>query len=186
MLELDQWDTASSAASAARCIAAPSAISSNALLHLLEVAPGPVFPAEEWGRRVASGAQQLQRKNESKKHISQRVIGSSWALSSDEGGKVFKSAATTSTSSSPLAVHDCSRGTHRVFRSTVSTVSHAAQLPPDDDLLGRINAVNLEHVLGEIQTDRGNLHVDGSSCDSSNNDHPTALRVGARAPATTS
>src|SRR5262249_39749702 len=38
------------------------------------------------------------------------------------------------------------------------------------------NAVNLEHVLGEIQTDRGNLHVDGSSCDSSNNDHPTALR----------
>jgi hypothetical protein len=31
-------------------------------------------------------------------------------------------------------------------------------------------------VLGEIQTDRGNLHMDGSSCDSSNNDHPTALR----------
>jgi hypothetical protein len=31
-------------------------------------------------------------------------------------------------------------------------------------------------VLGEIQTDRGNLHVGGSSCDSSNNDHPTALR----------
>ena len=23
-------------------------------------------------------------------------------------------------------------------------------------------AVNLEHVLGDIQTDRGNLHVDGS------------------------
>jgi hypothetical protein len=43
----------------------------------------------------------------------------------------------------------------------------AAKLLPDDDLLGRINAVNLEHVLGEIQTDRGNLHVDGSSCDSS-------------------
>ena len=38
------------------------------------------------------------------------------------------------------------------------------------------NAVDLEHVLGEIQTDRGNLHVDGSSCDSSNNDHPTPLR----------
>ena len=30
-------------------------------------------------------------------------------------------------------------------------------MPPDDDLLGRINAVDLEHVLGEIQTDRGNL-----------------------------
>jgi hypothetical protein len=33
---------------------------------------------------------------------------------------------------------------------------------PDDDLLGRVNAVNLEHVLGDIQTDRGNLHVVGS------------------------
>jgi hypothetical protein len=32
----------------------------------------------------------------------------------------------------------------------------------DDDLLGRVDAVNLEYVLGEIQTDRGNLHVDGS------------------------
>jgi len=32
----------------------------------------------------------------------------------------------------------------------------------DDDLLGRINAVNLEYVLGDIQTDRANLHVDGS------------------------
>ncbi len=38
----------------------------------------------------------------------------------------------------------------------------AAELFPDDDLLGRVNAVNLEHVLGDIQTDRGNLHVDGS------------------------
>ena len=38
----------------------------------------------------------------------------------------------------------------------------AAKLLSDDDLLGRINAVNLEHVLGDIQTDRGNLHVDGS------------------------
>jgi len=47
------------------------------------------------------------------------------------------------------------------------------------------NAVDLEHVLGEIQTDRGNLHVDGSSCDSSNNDHPTALRCRERAPSTT-
>src|ERR1700751_1337499 len=38
----------------------------------------------------------------------------------------------------------------------------AAKLLSDDDLLGRANAVNLEHVLGDIQTDRGNLHVDGS------------------------
>jgi hypothetical protein len=32
----------------------------------------------------------------------------------------------------------------------------AAKLFPDDDRLGRVNAVNLEHVLGDIQTDRGN------------------------------
>src|SRR5665647_203734 len=38
----------------------------------------------------------------------------------------------------------------------------ATKLLSDDNLLGRINAVNLEHVLGDIQTDRGNLHVDGS------------------------
>ena len=38
----------------------------------------------------------------------------------------------------------------------------APKLLPDDDLLGRINTVNLEHVLGEIQTNRGDLHVDGS------------------------
>ena len=38
----------------------------------------------------------------------------------------------------------------------------AAELLSDDDLLGRIDAVNLEYVLGDIQTDRGNLHVDGS------------------------
>jgi hypothetical protein len=62
----------------------------------------------------------------------------------------------------------------------------AAELPPDDDLLGRINAEYLEHVLGEIQTNRGNLHVDAPSCDSSNNDHPMALRCRERAPFTTS
>jgi hypothetical protein len=28
------------------------------------------------------------------------------------------------------------------------------------------NAVNLEHVLGDIQTDCGNLHADGSLCES--------------------
>jgi hypothetical protein len=38
----------------------------------------------------------------------------------------------------------------------------APELFPDDDLFGRVDPVNLEHVLGDIQTDRGNLHVDGS------------------------
>src|ERR1700730_7877575 len=38
----------------------------------------------------------------------------------------------------------------------------APELLPDDDLLGRIDAVDLKHVLGDIQTDCGNLHVDGS------------------------
>src|SRR6266436_5479181 len=38
----------------------------------------------------------------------------------------------------------------------------AAKLLSDDDLLGRVNAVNLKHVLGDIQTDRGSLHVDDS------------------------
>src|SRR3954469_24171462 len=32
----------------------------------------------------------------------------------------------------------------------------------DPDVLGRVNAVDLEHVLRDVQTDRGNLHVDGS------------------------
>src|SRR6516164_1912304 len=38
----------------------------------------------------------------------------------------------------------------------------ASQLLPDNDLLLRIDAVDLEYVLGDIQTDRGNLHLDGS------------------------
>ena len=38
----------------------------------------------------------------------------------------------------------------------------APELLPNDDLFGRFDPVNLEHVLGDIQTDRGNLHVDGS------------------------
>ena len=38
----------------------------------------------------------------------------------------------------------------------------APQLLTNDDLFGRIDAVDPEHVLGDIQTDRGNLHVDGS------------------------
>jgi len=33
---------------------------------------------------------------------------------------------------------------------------------PDDDLFGRVDPVNLEHVLGDIQADRRNLHVEGS------------------------
>src|SRR5262249_16385026 len=36
------------------------------------------------------------------------------------------------------------------------------KLLPDNHLLGCIDAVDLEHVLSDIQTDRGNLHVDGS------------------------
>jgi len=38
----------------------------------------------------------------------------------------------------------------------------APELLPNDDFLGRIDPVNLKHVLGDIQTDRGNLHLDGS------------------------
>jgi hypothetical protein len=38
----------------------------------------------------------------------------------------------------------------------------AAKLLSDDDPLGHVDAVNLEHVLGYIQTDRSNLHGDGS------------------------
>ena len=36
------------------------------------------------------------------------------------------------------------------------------QLLANDDLLGRVNPVDLEHVLGDIQTDRCNLHGDRS------------------------
>jgi hypothetical protein len=48
--------------------------------------------------------------------------------------------------------------------SAAKTLHHltAAKLLPDNDLLGHIDAVDLKHVLGDIQTDRGNLHVDGS------------------------
>jgi len=35
-------------------------------------------------------------------------------------------------------------------------------VPPNDNLLDRIDAVDLKHVLGDIQTNRVNLHVDGS------------------------
>src|SRR5262249_13120662 len=69
-------------------------------------------------------------------------------------------------------------GGARFYPDHSASKNHLAtpELPPDGDLLGRINAVDLEHMLGEIQPHRGNLHVDGSSCDSSNYDHPTALQ----------
>jgi hypothetical protein len=38
----------------------------------------------------------------------------------------------------------------------------APKLLPNDYLLGRVDAVNLEHILGDIQTDRCNLHGDRS------------------------
>jgi len=34
------------------------------------------------------------------------------------------------------------------------------KLLPNDDLLGPVDPVNLEHVLGDIQTDCGDLHVE--------------------------
>jgi hypothetical protein len=43
----------------------------------------------------------------------------------------------------------------QTFEQTSRTAAASASL-------GRIDAVHLEHVLGDIQTDRGNLHVDGS------------------------
>jgi hypothetical protein len=46
------------------------------------------------------------------------------------------------------------------LRKTLSPT--AAKLFPDHDLLGRIDPMNLENVLRDIQTDRGNLNVDGS------------------------
>jgi hypothetical protein len=38
----------------------------------------------------------------------------------------------------------------------------APELLADDHLLLRVDAMNLKNALGDIQTDRGNLHVDGS------------------------
>jgi hypothetical protein len=62
----------------------------------------------------------------------------------------------------------------------------AAKLLPDDDLLGRIDAVDLKHVLGDIQTDCGNLHVERLPDVVCSNDHLTAIRRRERAPSTTS
>jgi hypothetical protein len=47
----------------------------------------------------------------------------------------------------------------------------ATQLAGDDDLARAVNAVHLEHILGEINADGNNLHVDNPSSDSLFNDH---------------
>jgi hypothetical protein len=47
-------------------------------------------------------------------------------------------------------------------------------------------SIPLEHVLGDIQTDRGNLHVDGFPDVIGSNYHLTAIRRRERAPSTTS
>ena len=46
----------------------------------------------------------------------------------------------------------------------VEELQHLAppQLLPDNDPFVRVNPVNLKHVLGDIQTDRRDLHVDSS------------------------
>jgi hypothetical protein len=62
----------------------------------------------------------------------------------------------------------------------------APQLPSHNHLLPGVDAVDLKHVLGDIQTDRGNLHLDGSPHVIRYNDHPMALRCRERAPSTTS
>ncbi len=46
---------------------------------------------------------------------------------------------------------------------TIAKIRRAApQLLPDNDPFVRVNAVNLKYVLGDIQTDRRDLHVDSS------------------------
>ena len=49
-------------------------------------------------------------------------------------------------------------------RQRLEELQHPAapELLPNYNLLGRVDPVNLKHVLGDIQTDRGDLHVDGS------------------------
>ena len=39
---------------------------------------------------------------------------------------------------------------------------NAPQLLADNDVVVTIDAVNLQNVLGDIQPNRGNFHVDGS------------------------
>jgi len=51
----------------------------------------------------------------------------------------------------------------KAWRQRFEELQHLATPEPssDDDLLGSVDPVNLKHVLGDIQTDRGNLHVRG-------------------------
>jgi hypothetical protein len=62
----------------------------------------------------------------------------------------------------------------------------ARELLPHNHFLVGVDPVNLKHVLGDIQTDRGNLHLDGSPHLIRYDDHPMALRCRERAPSTTS
>jgi hypothetical protein len=62
----------------------------------------------------------------------------------------------------------------------------APKLLPDDDVLRRVDPVDLKNVLGDIQPDRSNLHPDGSLIWFDCNDHPKAMRCRERAPSTTS
>jgi hypothetical protein len=50
-----------------------------------------------------------------------------------------------------------------------------SKLLPDYNPLARIDAVKLEYVFGDIQTDRGNLHLDGSPHMIRHNDHPFGI-----------
>ena len=64
----------------------------------------------------------------------------------------------------PIMSCGASLHTDQAWRQRLEELQHLAapQLPPNDDLLGHVDPVNLKHVLGDIQTDRGDLHVDGS------------------------
>jgi hypothetical protein len=62
----------------------------------------------------------------------------------------------------------------------------AAKLLPDDDLLGCVDAVDLEHVLSDVQTDCGNFASGRLPDVIRSNDHLTAIRRRERAPSTTS
>ena len=77
---------------------------------------------------------------------------------------------------------------NKARRQRLEELQHLAapKLLPNDHLLGRVDPVNLKHVFGDIQTDRGDLHVDGSLMRFDRNDHPRALRCWERAPSTTS
>src|SRR6478672_5785701 len=61
-------------------------------------------------------------------------------------------------------------------RQLAEELDHTAapQLPCNDDFADCIDAVNLKDVLGEIDADCGNVHVDGPHGDAFSNDHPLA------------